>query len=236
MSYENLPIIGALTPAKRSETSIGGNDAPKAPGVYVLYTPDTFYLGSTKELQQRFQKHLQHLARGTHPTEKLQSSYDQHNGQVQLAYKVTENRDAAYDLELEMLQAAKGHPALANKVTESSRGPVGMVHTEETRRKMGQHMIGSKLNVGRKHSAETRAKKSLIMLGNQHLKGFKFSDEQRKHVSEGVRNSPHRRNKRLVVIEGVEYDSIQDAAEQLGINYSTLRDRLRMGRTKDESK
>ena len=97
---------------------------------------------------------------------------------------------------------------------------LGIVHTEEARKKMSQSKSGEKnCMYGKKHSEETRRKIS------EKLKGRTISDEQRKFVSEFMKG--HKGvNNRKVVLDGVEFESITACAKYIGKSNTTVTDWL----------
>lgn len=99
----------------------------------------------------------------------------------------------------------------------------GGKHTEEAKRKISE---ANKKNIGEKnpmygktHSDEFKKRISDIHLGNTYTKGKKYEDTS-KYKEAGAKL------KRPVIIDDVEYPSILEAAESVGIPRSTLWNRI----------
>ena len=126
---------------------------------------------------------------------------------------------------------------LAN-LTDGGEGPSGYRHTEETKRLIAELQMGEKhWAYGKQVSDEERARLSQIAKR-------KHTDEHRKKVSEAGKkriNSPATRAKisvakqngkhhmaNMVEYDGKIFECVKDLATYVGINYSTMRSRVRL--------
>lgn len=127
---------------------------------------------------------------------------------------------------------------LAN-LTDGGEGPSGMRHTEEAKRKIAEAQLGEKHwtnfhAITEEHRAKLRFARSKLV----------FTDEIRKKISEAGKkriNSPATRAKisvakqngkhhmaNMVEYDGKIFECVKDLATYVGINYSTMRSRVRL--------
>jgi hypothetical protein len=95
------------------------------------------------------------------------------------------------------------------KISESSRG---RKPSEETKQKMSEAKRGENHpNYGKNHSEETKQKISEALKGdNHHFYGKKHSEEHKQKI---LMNNPNRKE---VIIDGITYSSIGEAARSTG--------------------
>ncbi len=125
-----------------------------------------------------------------------------------------------------------GTGLLCNK-TDGGDGALGLIQSEESRKKIIESKKGKKasedhkrklseVRKGKKRSEETRKKMSDAQKGKK--LGINHSDETRKKMSE---NSKGKNSKKVINIEtGEIYNSVKEVSEILNINYGTLRGKL----------
>jgi group I intron endonuclease len=121
-------------------------------------------------------------------------------------------------LEVAMIEKYDALAPNGYNLTLGGEGSLGWKPSEETRRKMSESRTG-KLNGmhGKKHSEETRRAMS------EKAKGRKNPSRNLMNLDlTGAANPRARR----VLVEGVEYGCMKDAAEAIGIKPSALRARM----------
>lgn len=104
---------------------------------------------------------------------------------------------------------ARGRPAHENILKRLAIYNATKVVSEETKEKLRQ------INLGKKHSDETKAKMSLAS------KGRKMSEEIKQKMSKNHWNNTP------LLINGINYLSINDAASKLNLTRKTIRNRLK---------
>ncbi len=135
-----------------------------------------------------------------------------------------------------------GEGTLCN-LTDGGEGFVGLVKTEEHKRKIGEKSKGRKpsaetiekirlTNTGKKLSEETRKTLSLKTKGTRLGKenpffGKRHSEENKKRWSESKKGSLNPNTKWIVCLEtGIFYLGIAEASEAVNIKYGALRSML----------
>lgn len=110
-------------------------------------------------------------------------------------------------------------------LTLGGEGSVGWRHSENTRNKMSEDRRGEgNAMFGRSHSEKTRKKIASKAKGRKNPILVELNKKQRGSANPRARK---------VLVEGVEYGCMKDAAEAIGIKPSTLRQRMtRYGRRK----
>lgn len=189
------------------------------------------YIGSAVNFQRRWWKHTEELKLNRHHSIKLQNSWNKH-GSDSFEFSVLEyveslslliEREQVY---LDAIDASKsGYNICPNagsrigsvtseetkrKLSEALKGRKRKPHSDESREKMRQGMLGKKpsketiakvvaANTGRKHPSEFGAAISI------RKKGVKFSDEHKAKLSawqKGTTQSDETRAKRSASLKG----------------------------------
>ena len=121
-------------------------------------------------------------------------------------------------LEIAMIEKYNSMAPNGYNLTAGGEGSVGYTHSEETRRKMRESRTGKRNGMyGKKHSKETRRKIASKAKGRKCPHIATLNAKQK-----GSANPRARR----VLIEGVEYDCIKDAAQAIGMKAGSLRQRM----------
>lgn len=124
-----------------------------------IINPDRVYIGSSCEYEVRKKGHLRALRGNYHHSKKLQRHYNKY-GVEDLIFDIIEiisNDDSITDREQFYIDTLDPY---FNGVKRAIPGPIGLIQSEEARRKKGLKSLGNKYCLGFKHSDETKAKHS----------------------------------------------------------------------------
>lgn len=203
-------------------------DFPHESGVYVIQHCDSgkIYIGATSDLYVRFSLHRSSLKYGHHSCRDLQSLYDL-SPSLSVWYQPTNNEAEAFVLEQRAVDANRYSGMLLNvAINDVTNTQKGITRTLEQRQRAAE------ISRGKTHSKETREKISKL------LEGRPVSEETRKAISESRKlfNQTEIGRAQIlaraakqhtpVMIDGVRYPSIPDAARILNIKYATVYSRL----------
>ena len=150
-----------------------------------------FYIGIGKEVNRAYSK----THRNDHWNRIVgKTSYDVHILFDDVSYEFAKEKEREF---IELYKRKEDGGILCN-LTKGGDGVLGIRHTEEARKKMGEPNKGktisdwhrqrvSEFHTGRKHSEESRAKMSEKFMGEKnHRYGVKASEETRKKMSESA--------------------------------------------------
>jgi group I intron endonuclease len=142
------------------------------------------YIGSSIEMGKRWRSHINNLTNGSHHSQKLQNSVNKH-GITNFVFKVVELCD------LENLVVREQYWIDFHRVCElgynirpTAENNLGFKHSDETKEKMRQRMLGNEYNKGFCHTDEFKKRKSKQMLSNTISKGNKHTDEYKIYMSQ----------------------------------------------------
>jgi len=196
-------------------------------GIYKITSPSNrVYIGQSSDIEKRFNiyKNIPAIKKQT----RLYSSFLKY-GYINHKFEIIEEcnfeelniRERYWQEHYNVL----GKEGLNCLLTETNILP--RVNSEETKQKKSLASIGNKSFSGKTHTEEWSKHMSSLLKEKyknepHKTKGTKYSDEVVKKMTD---NHP---NRKLVLDTqyGIFYDSARIAAETLGINYSTLRDKL----------
>lgn len=174
------------------------------------------YIGSSIRVRRRIMEHMAQLRRGKHTNGKLQNFVNKYG--IENLYA---NQISCYDptklLELEQHYIDFLNPEF--NIAKVAGSPMaGMKHSLESRQKM------SLSGKGRKLPPRTKEHTERVLMARA---GFKHTEETKKHVSSTMAGGKGP-SARLVLNgqNGVFFDCAIDAAESIGMNVSTLRNKL----------
>jgi group I intron endonuclease len=137
-------------------------------GVYKIFNTrnNKCYIGSSVNIENRWKFHKSHLLKNTHHCKYLQNAYNKYGNDC-FTYSILETCDRDKDIllaleqqYLDILKPEYNHYKVAGS-------PLGMKHTEETKRKMS--LIGK----GRKFSEEHKFKISTSHIGRKRKNLYK---------------------------------------------------------------
>lgn len=225
------------------------------PAAYALAHQATgqIYVGSTHDLYTRVNQHKTRLAAGTHRNRNLQAAYDQ-DTRFDLSFVRTESKEAALEIEQQLLDNLAPSGRLLNIATDARRAGLGLTISEEQKQKLREANAKQFTEEARaRHSEITKAKWQDPVYREKQL-GREASEESRVKSSKSVKSlweDPEYRAKQLatrstpeslaksalkhvtpITLNGKDYPSVSAAARELGIQPGTLHMRLRRERLK----
>ena len=179
------------------------------------------YIGSSANVSKRWQEHTRDLNGNKHHSVYLQRAWTKY-GYENFVFSVLETCEKVLLVEREQFYFDTIHPEYNNSPT--ARSPLGVKHSDETRRKVSEAGMGrvfseehkrkiSEAEKGKIISPETRIKIGLKSIGRI------FSDASRKKMSESGKMREHRRG----------YTLSDDAKKN--ISNSLLGNKFCLGRT-----
>lgn len=190
------------------------------------------YIGRTKNIKDRKATHFNLLRRGIHHSSKMQIDYDEY-GESSFEFVVLiENVLNAEEEELKLIVAndngynmIKQSKGITNYIHYGEdNGMYGKQHTEESKERMRQSTL-SKYDgdknpfYGKRHSEKSRNKMSESRMGL--LKDIPKTDEHREKIKMA---NP---NRKIVIIDGIRYNSINEASKALKVDRKTIAYRVK---------
>lgn len=204
---------------------------------YLIVVEDVpiVYVGSSARGRRRINEHVSELRNGIHPKKSLQDAFNA-GLEIVVYFRLTESEDEASDLEQQLLDVLIKHPWCCNEATDARKAWVrkngtasfaGNHHSEETKLKLSKirkeyYRTNDAPFLGRNHTEESKKKLSEAA---QRPRSALWLSSIRQAAKRNA--GPKHHNARAVVIDGVEYGCVKDAADALGINYSTVYQRIK---------
>jgi len=102
-----------------------------------------------------------------------------------LKKNLTEEEAFRHEIYMIYVLGKKKHGGLLHNITDGGEGVSGMVHSEESREKIGKAFRGKKLS--EKHKEKLRQRK----IGNTWNRGKKISEEQKEKIRQTLKGVPH---------------------------------------------
>lgn len=149
------------------------------PGIYAITnnTNGKIYVGSAVNIRRRWQAHYYSLRRSSHGNPHLQAAWTKYGSGAftldVLEYLEEPEIDRLLSREqywIDTLRAAD--PRYGYNICRNAGSPLGRLHTEETKRRIGNAIRG------RRHTEETKRR-----IGEAH-RGREFTEESRKRMSD----------------------------------------------------
>jgi group I intron endonuclease len=219
-------------------------------GVYKITAKHNkkYYVGSSKDCENRWQRHLLDLKKQRHHNFYLQNVYNKH-GEANLAFEIVlESED--YLLEEQKILNSLDYSKVFNLSKSASGGDLISYHpnkkefvsrmVETIRKKRIAGEINSTPKFG-KDNPNWRGGKTFCKCGarigsytktcskcrnrsggNNPFYGKKHSNESLKKMSKNSLGKYNGNQEKVVIIEGVEYKSVSEAGRQLGKNPSVI--------------
>lgn len=128
--------------------------------------------------------------------------------------------EQAFSLEKDLISyyGRKGDGGVLRNLTDGGEGVTGHSHSEETRARMSKSHTGAKRSdYHKRRISET-------------TRGIPKSEATKKLLSESKKGVAQPDKYKRCMVDGVEYESIQAAAEALGIKYDTAAKRFQRGK------
>ena len=221
-------------------TGFKANGKTDRTGVYLIKSnvSEEVYVGSTKDMAKRIRQHKYELRHNKHPCKKLQEIY---NKSPELTVEFIEidepdktlARELAFDQEQSLLDKFKEQSLLLNAATDARNAATGIVYTDEVRGKISE---GIKKHFEDPVNVERAKQNAHDRWSNQEyrdkLTELRNTPEhkllQSEYKKELWKNPEHRAKMCIpVTVDGKKYDSLKDAAKDLGISTSALRNRCK---------
>lgn len=141
----------------------------KQSGIYQIWNTvnSKIYIGSSVYIKSRWCVHKSQLRNNKHPNKHLQAAWNKY-GEEAFKFKTIMFCEPEQLLEHEQDWIDAMEPEY--NIAPTAGSPLGIKHTEETKRKMSEVRKGKKYRLGKKHSEETRRKLSEVHKG----KGYYF--------------------------------------------------------------
>ena len=146
-----------------------------------LVTRD-YYIGSAVNLNSRKRTHFANMNLGKHPNKHLQSSYNKY-GKENFSFEILAKCPKEYLLKLEQFFIDNLKPSFNKRKEVNSN--LGMVLTEEHKRKISKSNTNNPKRVGRKLSKEHKEN-----IRKSHL-GKKLSEETKQKISKKFKGENH---------------------------------------------
>lgn len=236
---ELVPILPHESDGKLSRKSLS------KPATYALIHPATsgVYVGSTGDLYKRIATHHGHLRARTHSSRALQAAFDL-DPKFDLRFKLTASKKEAECGEQQLLDQFMSSGKLLNVATDARNAGVGHVLSDEVKAKLSQ---STKQQLA---SAEARAKQSERSSELWRDPAYRAKHltrpvgsaqrDQMSSTTKGLWADPVYAAKMLkdraarrvpVVVDGITYSCVGEAASNLGIRLNTLKTRLSRAKT-----
>jgi group I intron endonuclease len=181
-------------------------------GIYKIQSkikPNRIYIGSAKDINGRWIRHISELNRNIHNNKKLQNHSNKY-GLDDLKLEIIHSCSECELVDLEQFYL-DSHKTYFN-ILRNAYSLLNFKHSEETKEYL------RRINKGHKMTPEQNNKNRIAQIGKPPIypKGTKFSIDHRNHISEA-------RKRKVINISNNEiFNSIRDAAIFLGIKYQTL--------------
>ena len=147
--------------------------------------------------------------------------------------------DLSFLVEMERIDQLKRMGLKLTNKTDGGEGPSGMRHTEEAKRKIAEAQMGEKhWTVGyvytEEHKAKLRIARSKFVYTDdiraklsEAGKRRVYTDETKDKMSKSKQGHKHHMAN-AVMFDGKKFGCAKELAEYTGVNYSTIRTRLRL--------
>jgi len=168
------------------------------------------YIGKSKNISERWEKHLYALKSNTHPNSHLQSSFNKY-GEVNFSFLILDSFEeieeiTLNELEIKLIKEYKSHIDLYGY--NKTFGGEGASHIDDVKQKISNSLKGKKFNEERKE----KIRKANI--------GKKRTEEWKKNISKKLSVSIIQYNLEMNFIR--EWFSMREAANKLGIYESGI--------------
>lgn len=245
---------------------------------YVLFDPNTnsYYFGSSGDVDKRLAQHFSDLRAGRHHCAPLQVLWDKYGALETITYPCA-TREEAYESESALIAANQDSSNLLNiwlhvkggdNLTRNPRREEIIERRRDTQLQLYQQM-GAEVRrekwgragtenpmFGRRHTAE--AKRRMAVVNSTHevaerLSSYKSTEKYRRSMSEAASRRIGEKitffgrthteatkerirqgrigkipgNAQRVHVNGIEYSSVREACDRVGISYPTMIKRLK---------
>lgn len=176
-------------------------------GVYVIKCTanDKFYIGVSKNIENRWREHKSDLKNNKHHCVQLQRCCNKYGLDLlehSIIYK-TDDYEAALNLEFAMLKALDCKFML-NSVKTTKGFSTEYKHSNETKKKISNALKGNKYTLGYKHTVEAKQKQRLSTINNPKCTATQFKLST------------------IYIKDGIKYYGSADASKQTSTPRTTL--------------
>jgi len=155
-------------------------------GIYGIFclSNNKIYIGSTKNMNKRFNDHRYILNINKHKNKHLQNAWNKY-GKNNFKFKIIEKYDK-YDENTILMSERKWinfyYPNIFNISLDPTQNPMlGRKHSEESKKKMGEINKGNHYALGKRHSLSKETRKRMSIA----FKGRIFTEEHKRKISDG---------------------------------------------------
>jgi group I intron endonuclease len=184
-------------------------------GIYLIrnINNNKCYIGSSNNLEYRKCMHFSKLKHNKHINQHLQNSYNKY-GKESFIFTIIEECECMKEILLDREQYYINTMNPEYNILKIAGSTLGFNHSIETKLKISNSTIGIK-----------KSKEHCENIKNSQ-KGKTLTDEHKQKLSESAKNRTKQGHTTKINIDGINYDSLKEASELLGIKYNTLQRRL----------
>jgi group I intron endonuclease len=176
--------------------------------IYFKQKPDVIYIGSAIDFNLRKIRHKHLLKKGIHRNLYLQRLYNKYGHDNLVFQAIEEVANPEILIQKEQVYINLLNPQI--NILKIAGSALGYRHTEAAKIKIRS------ANTGRKMTKEQIIRGVIARIGQKTSKGCKRNIETKRKISEA-------KKKKVINFKTAKiFNSIQDAAESVGLKYSTL--------------
>lgn len=187
------------------------------------------YAGSANDLQRRKRDHLYQLSKGTHPSIVLQELF-QEDPELKWTFWLCRDREHAFQVEQELLDLLFKENCQINRAPQALHPSLGLTRSAEWRAKISDRNKGNQYSLGvkrteeqnRANSERQKGKKRDPALVEAAAAKIRGRPQNPAHVAARALIMKDKAFRRAVVVDGKEYESIDEAHRQSGIKRATI--------------
>lgn len=183
---------------------------------------DYYYIGASKNPQQRFRDHKSSLERRQHHNYKLQNAYDQYGKDAFEYFILNDGYSSQFQLDLYEDHIIDWYrPNVFNIRRGGSRGS----NADETRQKMSEANKGEKNGMyGRHHTEESKKKNSITQSRRNNKTGlYRVHKEQCPKCKKGFRwIYQYYKNNKCKTISSVDIDKLEQKVKAQGLSWKRI--------------